>query len=78
MDVTLELNGKRKQAKIFFAQPADFAFAINWRTAIGTDQNPYRTDTVDYAELAVKRYEASFGLGIYANQPYRFYRSHYQ
>lgn len=67
MDVTLELNGKKKQAKIFFAQHSDFAFAANWRAAIGTDQNPFRTDTVDYAELAVKRYEASFDLGIYAN-----------
>ncbi|MDR3457127.1 MAG: hypothetical protein P4N60_06745 [Verrucomicrobiae bacterium] len=67
MDVTLELNGKKKRAKISFAQPSDFTFAANWRAAIGTDQNPYRNDTVDYAELAVKRYEASFSLGIYAN-----------
>jgi hypothetical protein len=67
MDVTLELNGKKRQATISFAQPGDFAFAKNWKDAIGADQNPFRTDTVDYAELAVKRYEATFGMGIYAN-----------
>jgi hypothetical protein len=67
MEVTVELNGKKKTAKVSFAQAADFAFASNWKDAIGTDQNPYRTDTVDYAQLAVKRYEASFGMGIYAN-----------
>ncbi|MCC7518804.1 MAG: hypothetical protein IT578_06425 [Verrucomicrobiae bacterium] len=67
MDMPLELNGKKKLAKASFALAADFAFARQWREAIGTDQNPYRTDTVDYAELAVKRYEASFNLGVYAN-----------
>lgn len=67
MDVTLKLNGKKEKAKVSFAQPADFAFVKSWKESIGTDQNPIRTDTVDYAELAVKRYEASFGTGIYAN-----------
>lgn len=67
MDVILELNGKKQQAKVSFALPADFAFAQNWQQVIGTDQNPYRTDTVDYAQLAVKRYEASFDMGIYAD-----------
>ncbi len=66
MEVTLELNGKKKLAKVSFGQLADFAFAQNWQQAIGADQNPYRTDAVDFAQLAVKRYEASFGMGIYA------------
>ena len=67
MEVTLELNGKKVKAKVSFAQPADFAFANGWKEAIGTDQNPIRTDTIEYAQLAVKKYEASFGSGKYAN-----------
>ncbi len=67
MEVSLELNGKKVKAKVSFAQPADFAFAKNWKEAIGNDQNPVRTDTVEYAQLAVKKYEAAFGSGKYAN-----------
>lgn len=66
MEVTLELNGKKEKAKVSFAQPADFGFAKGWKQSIGNDQNPVMQDTVDYAELAVKRYEATFGTGIYA------------
>lgn len=67
MEVTVELNGKKEKAEVSFAQPADFAFVKSWKEAIGTDQNPIRTDTVEYAQLAVKKYEASFGSGKYAN-----------
>jgi hypothetical protein len=67
MELTLELNGKREKAKVSFAQAADFGFAENWRHALGKDQNPNRNDSVDFAQLAVKRFEASSELGIYAN-----------
>lgn len=67
MDVILELNGKKVKAKISFAQPDDFVFAKNWKDSIGNDQNPVRTDTVEYAQQAVKKYEATFGSGKYAN-----------
>src|SRR5882672_10895043 len=66
MDVTLEFNGKKAKAKVSFAQPADFGFAKIWRESIGDDKNPFRTDAVDYAVLAIRRFEASFELGIYA------------
>jgi hypothetical protein len=67
MDVILELNGKKEKAKISFAQAADFGFAKIWRQAIGDDDNPVRVDSVEFAQLAIKRYEASSELGIYAN-----------
>lgn len=67
MDVTLELNGKKVTAKVSFAQPDDFKFAKSWKESIGNDQNPVRVDTVEYAQQAVKKYEASFGSGKYAN-----------
>ncbi len=67
MEVTLELNGKKEKGKISFAQRADFGFAEGWRKTLGNDQNPKRVDAVDFAQLAVKRYEASAELGIYAN-----------
>lgn len=67
MEVTLELNGKKEKAKVSFAQPADFGFVKIWREAIGNDQNPVRVDSVAFAELAIKRYEAESESGIYAN-----------
>ncbi len=67
MEVSLELNGKKVKAKVSFAHPDDFSFAKNWKESIGNDQNPVRMDTVDYAQQAVKKYEASFGSGKYAN-----------
>jgi hypothetical protein len=67
MEVTLELNGKKTMAKISFAKAADFAFAKNWQDSIGDNRNPIRTDTVDYAALAIKKYEASFATGKYAS-----------
>lgn len=67
MEVTLKLNGKKEKAKVAFAQPADFGFAKSWQESIGDDQNPVRTDAVEFAMLAIKRFEASAGLGIYAN-----------
>ena len=66
MELNLKLNGKREKAKVSFAQPGDFGFAETWRQALGDDQNPLRNDAVDFAHLALKRFEASAGLGIYA------------
>lgn len=67
MEIPVKLNGQRQHVKVVFAKPEDLKFVVQWRTALGDDQNPYRVDTVDFAELAVKRYEASRGAGIYAN-----------
>lgn len=67
MEVILELNGKKVKAKVSFAQPKDFGFSKLWRESLAGDQNPVRNDSVDFADLAVKRYEASAAMGIYAN-----------
>lgn len=67
MEITVELNGKKEKAKVSFAQPADFGFAETWRKVLGNDQNPIRVDSVEFAQLAIKRFEASSELGIYAN-----------
>lgn len=66
MEVTVKLDGKKMQAKVCFAKQEDFSFAEGWVKSIGDDQNPIRTDTVEYAQLAVKKYEAAFGTDIYA------------
>jgi hypothetical protein len=67
MEIPVKLNGQRQKVKVVFAKPEDLKFVAQWKTALGEDQNPYRVDTVDFAQLAVKRYEASRGTGIYAN-----------
>jgi hypothetical protein len=67
MEVTLLVNSKKTKADVSFARAADFPFVKKWRESVGTDKNPVRTDTVEYADLAVKRYEASFDTGVYAN-----------
>jgi hypothetical protein len=67
MEIPVELNGKREKAKVSFAQPADFGFAETWRKALGDDQNPHRVNSVDFAQHALKRFEASSETGIYAN-----------
>ena len=67
MEIPVEFNGKREKAKGSFAQPADFGFAETWRKSLGDDQNPLRVDSVAFAQLAIKRFEASSALGIYAN-----------
>lgn len=67
MEIPLELNGKKVKAKVFFAEPKDFGFVATWRKRLGNDQNQVRIDAADFAQLAVKRFEASSGMGIYAN-----------
>jgi hypothetical protein len=67
MELNVKLNGKREKAMVSFAQPGDFGFAESWRRDLGGDQNPVRIDAVDFAHLAIKRFEATAGLGIYAN-----------
>src|SRR5688572_23882166 len=66
MEIPVKLNRKRQKVDVVFARPEDFKFVAQWKTALGEDQNPYRVDTVDFAQLAVKRYEASRETGIYA------------
>jgi|SRR6478736_995054 len=67
MEIPVKLNGQRQKVKVVFAKPEDLKFVAQWKKALGDDQNPYRVDTVDFARLAVKRYEASRTSGIYAN-----------
>jgi hypothetical protein len=67
MEITLELNGEKTKAKVSFAQPEDFGFAKGWKDALGRDQNPIRNDAVDLARLAIRKYEAAFETGKYAN-----------
>jgi hypothetical protein len=73
MEIPLKLNGQRKRVKVVFAKLEDLKFVAQWETALGNDPNPYRVDTVDFARLAVKRYEASKSSGIYPLAPLNLY-----
>jgi len=67
MELTLELNDKRVKADVLFAQPSDFGFAKKWQQNLGDDQNPIRNDSVEFAKLAVAKFEAESEQGTYAN-----------
>ena len=75
MELTLALNGKREKADVLFVEPSDFGFAKNWRETLGDDQNPFRKDSVEFAQLAVSKFEAEFESGTYANS-LRDFRDH--
>jgi hypothetical protein len=66
MEVALELNGTPKTARVVFAVRDDLAFIQGWREKLGHDINPYRKDAVDFAALAIQRFEADSEVG----QPY--------
>jgi hypothetical protein len=67
MEIPVKLNGDRQKVKVVFAKPEDFKFVAEWQTAIGDDQSRKRLDAVEFARLAVKKYEATRESGIYAN-----------
>jgi hypothetical protein len=55
MEVPVELNKNRQTASIVFAGQQDFGFLAGWREKLGNDQNPLRTDAVDFAQLVADR-----------------------
>jgi hypothetical protein len=66
MEFTLEMNKAPKMARAVFAVRDDFDFVKGWQEKLGDDTNPYRKDSVDFAHLAVQRFEADSRIG----QPY--------
>lgn len=66
MDIPVELNGTARTAKVVFAGKADLHFVNDWRKSLGDDQNPLRVDAVDFAQLAVYRFEAHSAIEPYA------------
>ncbi len=66
MELPVELNKGRKTAKLIFAGQHDFGFLAEWRKTLGEDKNPVRIDAVDFAQLAVYRFEAHSEIQPYA------------
>ena len=58
MDLPVELNGSSRIAEVTFAGKDDLHFVNEWRKSLGDDQNPLRVDAVDFAQVAVYRFEA--------------------
>ncbi len=54
----VELNKIRRTAATTFAGKDDFGLLAEWRGQLGDDQNPYRRDAVDFAELTIHRFAA--------------------
>lgn len=66
MDIPVELNGAEQNARAVFAGGEDLHFVNDWRKALGRNQNPLRVDAVDFAQLAVARFEAHSAIVPYA------------
>lgn len=66
MELPVELNKSRQTASIVFAGQQDFGFLAGWREKLGDDQNPLRTDAVDFAQLVADRFSAHFAIQPYA------------
>lgn len=54
----VELNKIRRTAAINVRREGSFGFLVEWRGKLGDDQNPYRRDAVDFAELTIHRFAA--------------------
>jgi hypothetical protein len=66
MDLPVELNGVERSTKAVFAGGEDLHFVNDWRKVLGKDQNPLRVDAVDFAQVAVARFEAHSAIEPYA------------
>jgi hypothetical protein len=66
MELRVELNKNQQTASVVFAGRDDFAFVTEWRKTLNDDQNPIRVDAVDFAQLAVSRFEAHSAIQPYA------------
>ncbi len=65
MELPVEVNKSPRVARVVFAGKYDFGFLADWRKKLGDDQNPFRTDAVEFAQLAINRFSAHSAI-----QPY--------
>ena len=65
MELRVEVNKSRRVARVVFAGQHDFGFLAEWRKKLGDDENPIRTDAVDFAQLAIDRFSTHSAI-----QPY--------
>src|SRR5205809_4560545 len=68
MRLPVQLNTATKEAEIKFMTAAGFDFLARWRESLGGDTDPVRTDAVDFAMLACKRFSAHSPLECYARR----------
>ena len=66
MQVSVELNNSPTSATVTFAQQADLDFLGHWTKSLAGDQNPWRSDALELAQIAVHRFEAHAGIQPYA------------
>jgi hypothetical protein len=66
MDLQVKLNGKLTKATVVYATEPDYAFIEQWRAHLGDNPHPHRRDAVEFAELAVFRYDAQRSRQHYA------------
>lgn len=66
MNLRVKLNNEDRNATAVFAGKDDVGFVGEWRKTLGEDVNPRRVDAVDFAEIAVHRFEAHSAIEPYA------------
>src|SRR5437867_9761539 len=66
MNVPVRLNDTHREARIKYLTEADFEFLQRWQRSLGSDTDAVRTDAVDFATLACRRFIAHYALENYA------------
>ena len=66
MDLPVEYNSKRIEARVEFADKRNLAFLAEWTSCVKGDSNPIRCDAVEFAQLAIHRVEAHSAIQPYA------------
>src|SRR5260370_38097759 len=66
MDLSVKVNKNDRTARAVFAGKADLGFVNEWRKTLGDDANPRRVDAVDFAQVAVHRFQAHSAIEPYA------------
>jgi hypothetical protein len=64
-DLPVELNKDRKNAQVVFGGKDEFGFLSEWKRTLGDDQNPFRRDAVEFAELIEHRFAAHSSIQAY-------------
>lgn len=66
MKIPVLFNGHLREASIEYATKPAFGFLRNWRTCLNHDKHPIRSDAVDLAVLACKRFTVHRSFECYA------------
>lgn len=68
MKVSIRINGALNESRVSYLIDRDFRFLAEWRASLGKDKHPVRTDAMQFASLACKRFAAHSTVENYAQR----------